>query len=96
MAGRKAATRSSELTKGKAYSAGSRYAARSKKMTQEPGRPVRSVENRRPKTRETEVWAECVAGVGGPYTSEDAGERVTPDPAEQRGARVGSNFGGEP
>ena len=36
------------------------------------------------------------AGVGGPYTSEDVGERVTPEPAEQRGARVGSNFGGEP
>jgi hypothetical protein len=38
----------------------------------------------------------CVAGVGGPYKSDDAGERLTPDPAEQRGARVGSNFRREP
>ena len=64
-------------------------------MTQKPGIPVRSVENRRRKARETKAEAECVAGVGGPYTSGDAGERVTPDPAERRGARVGSNFGGE-
>jgi hypothetical protein len=65
-------------------------------MTQEPGRPIRSVANRRPKARETGAEAECVVGVGGPYRSDDAGERVTPDPVEQRGARVGTNFKGEP
>ena len=70
---------------------------RSKKMTQEPGRPIRSVESRRLKARETKAEAECVVGVGGPHKSEDAGERVTPDPAERRGAaRVGTNFGREP
>lgn len=79
-----------------AYLAGSRWAARSKEMIQEPGRPIRSVESRRPKARETKAGAECEVGVGGPHTSEDAGERVTPDPAEQRGARVGTNFKGDP
>jgi len=75
------------------HEAGSRCAARSKKMTQKPGRPVRSVESRRPKARETKAWAECVAGVGGPHTSDEAEERVTPDSAERRGsARVGSSF----
>ena len=34
-------------------------------------------------------------GVGGPCSSEDAGERVTPDPVERRGARVGMNLGRE-
>jgi hypothetical protein len=54
-----------------------------KKMFQEPGRPVRSVENRRPKAKETGAKAECVAGVGGPNKSDEAGG--TPDPAEQSG-----------
>jgi hypothetical protein len=77
--------------------AGSRLTATSKEMTQEPGRPIRSVENRRPQARETGAEAECEVGVGGPHKSEDAGERVTPDPAEQRGsARVGTNFRREP
>jgi hypothetical protein len=58
-----------------AHLAGSRWTADSKKMTQEPGRPIRSVESRRPKARETKAWAECVVGVGGPHKSEDAGER---------------------
>jgi len=71
--------------RGQRTCAGSLYTACPKKMTQEPGRPVRSVENRRPKARETKAWAECVAGVGGPYRSCDAGERRTPDPAERRG-----------
>ena len=80
-----------------AHPAGSRWTACSKKMTQEPGRPIRSVESRRPKARETEAGAECVVGVGGPNMSDDAGERVTPDPAEQRGSvRVGTNFRREP
>ena len=80
-----------------AHLVGSWLAARSKKMTQEPGRPIRSVESRRPKARETKAGAECVVGVGGPHKSNDAGERVTPDPAEQRGsARVGTNFNREP
>jgi len=51
------------------HEAGSRSMARTKKMTQQPERPVRSVESRRPKARETKAWAECVAGVGGPHRS---------------------------
>jgi len=51
------------------HEAGSRSTARTKKMTQQPERPVRSVESRRPKARETKAWAECVAGVGGPHRS---------------------------
>ena len=35
-------------------------------------------------------------GVGGPCSSDEAGERVTTDPVERRGARVGSNFRREP
>ena len=31
-------------------------------------------------------------GVGESHRSEDAGERVTPDPAEQKGTRVGTSF----
>lgn len=79
-----------------ATSTWSRCTARSKKMTQEPGRPASSVGRRRPRARETAAWAECEAGVGGPHTSDEAGERVTPDPVERRGsARVGTNFKGE-
>ncbi len=58
-----------------AHLAGSRLPASSKKMTQEPGRPIRSGKNRRSKARETEAEAEREMGVGGPYKSEDAGER---------------------
>src|SRR5678815_5875740 len=61
--------------------------ARSKEMTQQPGIPVRSVG-----TPEAEDEGDQSLGrhasreSEGPYTSDDAGERVTPDPAEQRGS----------
>lgn len=58
-----------------AHLAGSRLTARSKRRTQEPGRPIRSVKNRRPKARETEAEAECAMGVGGLRRSEDTRER---------------------
>ena len=45
--------------------AGSWCTARSKKVTQKPGIPGRSVERRRPKARETKAWAVCDSGVGG-------------------------------
>src|SRR5262252_5294652 len=70
-----------------ATSAGSWCTARLKKMTQQPGIPVRSVE-----TPEAEDEGDQSLGrhasreSEGPYTSDDAGERVTPDPAEQRGS----------
>lgn len=68
-------------------SAGSSCTARSKKMIQKPGIPVRSVG-----TPEAEDEGDQSLGrhasreSEGPYTSNDAGERVTPDPAEQRGS----------
>jgi len=74
------------------YEAGSRSTARSKKMAQEPGRPGGSVENRRLEARETRAMSRMRPGVGGPCSSGEAGERVTTDPVERRGARVGSNF----
>src|SRR5262249_38130198 len=77
-----------------AHSAGVRWGADSKEATQEHGRPPRSVENRRPEARETRAEAECEVGVGGTYRSDDAGERVTPDPAEQRGPASDRTSGG--
>src|SRR4029079_1090211 len=56
-------------------------------MAQEPGRPAGSV-----RTPEAEDKGDQSLGrhasreSEGPYTSDDAGERVTPDPAEQRGS----------
>src|SRR5215510_2597552 len=63
-----------------AYSTGSTFVARSKRMALKPERPASWVGRRRPKARETRAWAECEAGVGGPRSSDDTGERVTPDP----------------
>ena len=88
----KAAASSSELAYEETHEAGSWYAARSKRMTQEPGIPRRSVENRRSEARETGAEDRMRLGVGGPRSSKEAGERVTPDPVERKGARVGSNF----
>ena len=88
----KAAAPPPELAYGGTHGAGSWYAARSKKMTQEPGIPRRSAERRRFEARETGAENRMRLGVGGPCSSDEAGERVTPDPAERRGARVGSNF----
>src|SRR4029079_19136628 len=56
-------------------------------MAQEPGRPAGSV-----RTPEAEDKGDQSLGrhasreSEGPYTSDDAGERMTPDPAEQRGS----------
>jgi hypothetical protein len=88
----KAAAASSELAYEEAHGAGSWYAARSKKMTQEPGIPRRSVKSRRFEARETGAEDRMRLGVGGPRSSDEAGERVTSDPVERKGARVGSNF----
>jgi hypothetical protein len=43
-----------------------------------------------------ELGAEGDKGVGGPHTSDDAGERVALDPAEQRGPVLVVSFRREP
>jgi hypothetical protein len=48
------------------YRAGSRNAALSKKMTQKPGIPSRSVRSRRLDARETGAESRMRLGVGGP------------------------------
>ena len=47
---------------------------------------------RRTAARETGAADRMRLGVGGLCSSDEAGERVTPDPVERREARVGSNF----
>jgi hypothetical protein len=47
---------------------------------------------RRSAARETGAADRMWLGVGGLCSSDEAGERVTPDPVERRDARVGSNF----
>lgn len=47
---------------------------------------------RRTAARETGAADRMRLGVGGLCSSDEAGKRVTPDPAERREARVGSNF----
>lgn len=76
------------------HSAGTWSVVRTKEMTQEPGIPIHSVEHRRPEARETAAEAACAMGVGGLGTSEDAGERMTPDPAEQSEPASGRTSGG--
>jgi hypothetical protein len=48
--------------------------------------------SRRTAARETGAADRMRLGVGGLCSSDEAGERVTPDPVERREARVGSNF----
>ena len=61
--------------------------ARLKKMTQKPGIPVRSVGTPEAEDKGDQSLGRHAARESeGPYTSDDAGERVTPDPAEQRGS----------
>src|SRR5882672_4931099 len=66
------------------HQAGSETAARSKRMTQQPGRPLSLRMFGRWLARETEEAVDGGRGVGGSRTSEEVGERMTTDPAEQR------------